>query len=406
MTAHAKPQSTRAGRFDPRRVGGETVASFLPATLPPQPSLDLKRLLRPLERANQALGRLDGIASILPDPSLLIYMYVRKEALLSSQIEGTQSSLSELLEFEAGSGPGVSLEDVREVSNYAAAMDHGLNRLQDGFPLCVRLLREVHGVLLRAGRGHTKGPGEFRTSQNWIGGNRPGNAAFVPPPPQLVDECMGDLERFIHDGEDGLPLLIKVGLVHVQFESIHPFLDGNGRLGRLLITLMLCEQGVLRSPLLYLSLFLKNRRSTYYELLQRVRETGDWEGWLEFFLDGISETANQAAETARKLISLFDSDRKKIEAIGRPASSALRVHHELQQRPLLTIPQAVRLLTLSQPTVGKSVQHLVSLGIVREASGRQRGRSFVYDAYLRLLDEGTEPLRSQGGASHGATSTS
>jgi Fic family protein len=332
------------------------------------------------------------VTSILPDPSLLIYMYVRKEALLSSQIEGTQSSLSELLEFEAAESPGAPLQDVGEVSNYAAAMDHGLSRLQGGFPLCLRLLCEIHAVLLRAGRGQEKNPGEFRSSQNWIGGSRPGNAAFVPPPPDQVVDCMGQLETFIHDIDDGLPTLIRAGLAHVQFESIHPFLDGNGRLGRLLITLMLCEQGMLQSPMLYLSLFLKKQRSSYYGLLQTVRERGNWEEWLEFFLDGVTETSNQAAETARKLIGLFDTDRKKIEALGRPASSALRVHQHLQQRPLLTIPQAVRLLGLSQPTVGKSVQHLVSLGIVRETSGRQRGRSFVYDAYLRLLDEGTEPL--------------
>jgi Fic family protein len=388
----SQPHSGRAGRFDHRRVGTELVKTFLPAPLPPKPPLDVSNLLRPLERANQALGRLDGVTSILPDPSLLIYMYVRKEALLSSQIEGTQSSLSELLEFEAAESPGAPLQDVGEVSNYAAAMDHGLSRLQGGFPLCLRLLCEIHAVLLRAGRGQEKNPGEFRSSQNWIGGSRPGNAAFVPPPPDQVVDCMGQLETFIHDIDDGLPTLIRAGLAHVQFESIHPFLDGNGRLGRLLITLMLCEQGMLQSPMLYLSLFLKKQRSSYYGLLQTVRERGNWEEWLEFFLDGVTETSNQAAETARKLIGLFDTDRKKIEALGRPASSALRVHQHLQQRPLLTIPQAVRLLGLSQPTVGKSVQHLVSLGIVRETSGRQRGRSFVYDAYLRLLDEGTEPL--------------
>ena len=346
-------------------------------------------MLRPLERANQALGRLDGVTSILPDPSVLLYMYIRKEALLSSQIEGTQFSLSELLEFEAQDAPGVPLDNV---SNYAAAMDHGLSRLKGGFPLSLRLLREIHGILVRADRGQEKDPGAFRRSQTWIGGTRPGNAAFVPPPPHIVEDCMGKLELFIHDPADGLPTLIKAGLVHVQFESIRPFLDGNGRLGRLLITLLLCEQGILSSPMLYLSLYLKQHRRLYYELLQTVRETGEWERWLAFFLDGVTETSNQAAETARKLIALFDTDRRRIEALGRPASSVRRVHHQLQQRPLLTIPQTVRLLGLSKPTVGKSVDHLVALGIVRETSGRQRGRTFVYDACLRLLDEGTEPL--------------
>ncbi len=390
------PTISRAGRFDPQRVGDDVVRTFLPAPLPPDPPLVLTGLLRPLERANQALGRLDGVTSILPDPSLLTYMYIRKEALLSSQIEGTQSSLSELLEFEDEDAPGVPLDDVGEVSNYAAAMNHGLRRLEGGFPLSLRLIREIHGILLRAGRGQEKDPGEFRPTQNWIGGTRPGNAAFVPPPSHIVEDCMGKLELFIHDPDDGLPTLVKAGLVHVQFETIHPFLDGNGRLGRLLITLLLCEQGILSSPMLYLSLYLKKHRRLYYELLQTVRETGAWERWLAFFLDGVIETANQAADTARKLIAQFEADRRKIEAIGRPASSVLRVHHQLQQRPLLTIPQAARLLGLSQPTVGKSVDHLIALGIVRETSGRQRGRTFVYDAYLGLLDEGTEPLPPGG----------
>ena len=334
------------------------------------------------------------MTSILPDPSLFLYMYVRKEAVLSSQIEGTQSSLSDLLLFEAEEAPGVPLNDVLEVSNYVAAMDHGLARLREDFPLSLRLLREIHGILLARGRGEGLDPGEFRRSQNWIGGTRPGNAAFVPPPPHEVPTCMGDLERFLHTPMPDLPVLVKAGLAHVQFETIHPFLDGNGRLGRLLITLFLCEQGVLRDPLLYLSLYFKANRSTYYQLLQAVRETGDWERWIEFFLTGVAETATQATQTARRILALFDTDRRLIAALGRPAASALRVHQLLQTKPLITIPQAANILSLSRPTVTSSLTHLQQVGIVRETSGRQRGRTFVYARYLTLLDEGTEPLQS------------
>jgi Fic family protein len=383
----------RLGRYEVTATGGERVRAFVPPPLPPIPAIDLAPFQGLLERANQALGRLDGVASILPDTPLFLYMYVRKEAVLSSQIEGTQSSLSDLLLFEAEEAPGVPLDDVREVSNYVAAMDHGLARLKGGFPLSLRLLREIHGFLLARGRGEGLDPGEFCRSQNWIGGTRPGNAAFVPPPPHEVTTCMGDLERFLHADTPNIPVLVKAGLAHVQFETIHPFLDGNGRLGRLLITLFLFEQGVLRDPLLYLSLYLKANRSAYYEHLQAVRETGDWERWLDFFLTGVVETSTQAAEAARRILALFDADRRLIEALGRPASSALRVHQLLQTKPLITIPQAAQTLALSRPTIASSLAHLQQAGIVRETTGRQRGRAFVYDRYLALLNEGTEPLR-------------
>ena len=381
------------GRYEVTAVGGERVRAFVPPPLPPAPPIDLAPFQSLLERANQALGRLDGVASILPAAPLFLYMYIRKEAVLSSQIEGTQSSLSDLLLFEAEEAPGVPLDDVREVSNYVAAMDHGLARLKAGFPLSLRLLREIHSILLARGRGEGLDPGEFRRSQNWIGGARPGAAAFVPPPPHEVTSCMGDLERFLHAETPNLPTLVKAALAHVQFETIHPFLDGNGRLGRLLITLFLCEQGVLRDPLLYLSLYLKANRSAYYERLQAVRETGDWERWLDFFLTGVVETSVQAAETARRILTLFEADRRSIETLGRPASSALRVHQLLQNKPLITIPQAAHALALSRPTVASSLAHLEQAGIVREATGRRRGRAFVYDRYLGLLNEGTEPLR-------------
>lgn len=345
-----------------------------------------------MEEANRALGRLDGVTSVLPDTPLFLYMYVRKEALLSSQIEGTQSSLSDLLLFETAEVPGVPLDDAQEVSNYVVAMEHGLERLRDGFPLSLRLIREIHNVLLRKGRGSNQQPGEFRRTQNWIGGTRPGNAVFVPPPPDKIIDLMGQLEKFIHEKEPNIPVLIKAGLIHVQFESIHPFLDGNGRVGRLLVTFLLCAEGVLREPILYLSLFLKSHRQQYYELLQRVREDGDWETWLEFFLTGVLETSEQAAETAARILKIFDADRRAIEQLGRPAASALRVHQYLQSRPVVSVPVAAKKLALSAPTVRKSIMHLVELGIVRETYVKGRARFYAYQGYLSVLDEGTEPL--------------
>jgi Fic family protein len=353
--------------------------------------LDELQLL--LEQANQSLGRLDGLASAIPDLSLFIYAYVRKEAVLSSQIEGTQSSLSDLLLFENDEAPGVPLIDVQEVSNYVAALNHGLERLRGGFPLSIRLICEIHGVLLSKGRGSDKQPGEFRQSQNWIGGTRPGTAIFVPPPPDLVLDCMNALELFLHEERSDLPLLIKAGLVHVQFETIHPFLDGNGRLGRLLITFLLCATGVLREPILYLSLYFKQHRAAYYDLLDRVRAKGDWETWLEFFLTGVRDTAEQAATAARRILAVFEEHRRKIETLGRPAASMLRVFEHMQRNPIVSIPAAAKSIGISAPTVAKSLEHMRRLGLLREITGRQRHRLFVYDAYLAILSEGTEPIR-------------
>ena len=345
------------------------------------------------EEANRSLGRLDGLSMMLPEPSLFLYMYIRKEAVLSSQIEGTQSSLSELLLFEDANLPGVPLDDVQEVSNYVAALNHGLRRMREnGFPLCLRLLLEVHGVLLAKGRGSDKAPGEFRRSQNWLGGTRPGNARYVPPPFELVMECMASLEKFLHDDPAPTPTLIKAALAHVQFETIHPFLDGNGRLGRLLITLLLCAENALREPLLYLSLYFKAHRAEYYDLLQRVRTEGDWESWIRFFLAGVKETGDQAAATATRVLRLFDADRKRIQAIGKPAGSALRVHHHLERKPMTTVQAAARALDLTEPTVRSSFVHLLKLGIAKEISGRQRGQVFAYESYVHILSEGTEPL--------------
>jgi Fic family protein len=380
------------GRYEVTSVGGERIRSFVPAALPPTPSLALEgSLQRELESAVLAVGRLDGVLTLLPDKSLVLYAYVRKEAVLSSQIEGTQSSLSDLLLFELDEAPGVPLDDVVEVSNYVAALDHGLARLRDGFPLSNRLIREIHGVLLSRGRGSSKQPGEFRRSQNWIGGSRPGNAEFVPPPHTAVPDCMAQLERFLRV-VDGLPVLVRAALAHVRFETIHPFLDGNGRVGRLLITLQLCHAGLLRDPLLYLSLYFKQNRGAYYELLNRVRREGDWEAWLDFFFRGVRATAEEAVGTARGLAESFQADRDRIETTGRRAGSALRVHEALKARPILSLPSICDATGLSFPAASSAMDLLVELGIARELTGKRRNRLFAYQAYLTTLSEGTEPL--------------
>ena len=384
----------RIGRHIVTAVAGERVRAYVPPPLPPHPPIDLLPLQPLLDRANQAIGRLDGAGLILPNPELFIYMAIRKEALLSSQIEGTQSSLSDLLLFESKEAFDAPLEDVLEVSNYIRAMRHGIDRLRGGFPISLRLLREIHEDLLRTGRGHDKAPGDFRRSQNWIGGTRPGNAAFVPPPPQEVDGCLGALESFIHETPPSLPLLVRVGLAHVQFETIHPFLDGNGRLGRLLITFMLCDAAVLKEPLLYLSLYLKQHRARYYELLQAVRETGAWEDWLTFFLEGIAQSSEAASTTIQQMLRIFSDARARVETLARKAPSALRMLALLERTPIVTIPFASHELGISFPTASAALGNLVSIGVVRELSGRSRGRTFAFDAYLALLSEGTEPLRA------------
>jgi cell filamentation protein, protein adenylyltransferase len=384
----------RTGQLITVPAPGESFQAFVPDPLPPTPALKIDPSLRAeLDQALLALGRLDSLASLLPDTSLFLYMYVRKEAVLSSQIEGTQSSLSDLLLYENDAVPGVPLDDVREVSSYVAAMEYGLQRIRGGFPLALRLMKEIHGILLAKGRGSNKTPGEFRRSQNWIGGTRPGNAAFVPPPADRVMECMGQLEKFLHDRPVKTSPLVKAALAHVQFETIHPFLDGNGRLGRLLTTLVLCAEQVLAEPLLYLSLYFKTHRSTYYELLQKVRTEGEWESWLNFFARGVFETAEGAVQTAKKVAATFAADRRRIQALGKPAGSALRVHQALTQIPVLTAPKAVELTGLTFPTVLTSMKHLVKLRIVRELTGKRRDRVFAYNSYIKILSEGTEPIK-------------
>jgi Fic family protein len=384
-------QLSRTGSYVITTVAGEQVQAFVPPPLPP-PGLSLEGLYGRLDRANQAIGRLDGVTMLLPDARFLLYLYVRKEALVSSQIEGTQSSLADLLLFENRAAINVPKEDVEEVSNYVAAVQHGLRRMAGGFPLSLRLIREIHAILLRGGRGRNKMPGEFRRSQNWIGGSRPGTAAFVPPPPEQMMQCLDSFERFLHDEKLELPLLVQAGLVHVQFESIHPFLDGNGRLGRLLITLLLCAKGALTEPLLYLSLYFKMHRSRYYDQLQRVRTEATWEEWLEFFLDGVAHTAQEAAETAIRILRLFDADQKKIQQLGRPASSALQIHEYMQRKPIANIRAMAKTLKLSVPTVTAALNHLVRIGVVEEVTGKRRDRFFTYSRYFNIVSKGTEPL--------------
>lgn len=382
------------GHYVPGSLAGSRYQAFIPDPLPPQPALAFDAdLIARKERADQALGRLDGITLMLPDPELFLYQYVRKEALLSSQIEGTQSSLSDLLLFEADAAPGVPVDDVEEVSNYVAALKHGLRRLrEDDFPLSLRLIREMHALLLRGGRGANNRPGEFRQGQVWIGGPSPALAHFVPPPPDALPDALAALERFLHAPAGSMPPLVKAALAHVQFETIHPFSDGNGRLGRLLIALILCGEGVLREPSLYLSLYFKRHRADYYERLNAVRVRGDWEGWLGFFLDGVADTAQQAVDTAQRLLALLARDRARIAALGKRAGNVGLVFDQFARRVLLTVPQVAPQLALSPPTIRAAVRALEELGIVNEVTGQQRHRVFAYQQYLEILSEGAQPL--------------
>jgi Fic family protein len=383
---------TTQGHYEITSTSSETVKAFVPAPLPPTPPIAWTPDLRgKFDEALLALGRLDSVSTLLPDVSTFLYTYVRKEAVLSSMIEGTRSSLSDLLLFEMNEQPGVPLDDVKEVSNYVNALDYGLERLQSGFPVSLRLIREIHAKLLESGaRGADKKPGTFRQSQNWIGGTRPGNAFYVPPPAHLVLECMGKLELFLHDQPERTPILLKAALAHVQFESIHPFLDGNGRVGRLLITLLLVSSGALKLPMLYLSLYFKTHRQAYYDFLNKVRLDGDWEAWLDFFADAVRVTAGQAVDTVRRLDALSQQDRAKIQQLGRAAGSALRVHHELLCRPICDGNRLKESTGLTLATVNKSLDHLCELGLTKEMTGKQRYRIFCYPAYIDILNEGTD----------------
>lgn len=375
------------GSYLNNSVSGELVKAYLPNLLPPTPTLDMERLYPLLTQANLAIGRLDGISINIPDISLFLYMYIRKEAVLSSQIEGTQSTLSDLLLYENNKAEGLPIGDVIEVSHYVSAMDHGLKRLSGGFPLCLRLIREMHELLLSHGRGSTQQPGVFRKSQNWIGGTRPGNASFVPPPWEHVADLLKNLESFWNTQDNRIPTLIKAGLAHFQFETIHPFLDGNGRLGRLLITFILCADGMLTKPLLYLSLYFKTNKQSYYEHLQHVRETGDLEEWLEFFLKGVIYTSEQAVKTIQRILSILEEDRGKIKTMGKAGSSALIIHDALHRAPIADSKAIAKLCGLSIPSVNVSIKNLIELGIVTEVTGRSRNKIYTYKKYLDIFSE-------------------
>ncbi|PLX62872.1 Fic family protein [Sedimenticola selenatireducens] len=379
------------GKYITTSTVGETVEAFLPASLPPVPDIQWGSELRQqFERAYLALGRLDSISGLLPDTGLFLYMYVRKEAVLSSMIEGTQSSLSDLLMYELDQPSGVPLDDVHEVSNYVAALNHGIQRLEEGFPISVRLLKELHQVLLTSGRGSSKQPGRLRRSQNWIGGSRPVNAMFVPPPAKELPDALSDLERFIHDEKQVTPAVLKAALTHLQFETLHPFLDGNGRLGRLLITLILVDQKILQQPLLYLSLYFKSHRQEYYKLLNQVRLNGDWESWLAFFATAVEETANAAVTTARALMQLSEADAETLHTQQRQSATLNKMHQALLKRPIVTAAWLQEQTGMAPATIQSGLQKLEQLGIVQELTGKQRDRVYAYKNYIAILDQGNE----------------
>ena len=383
----------RAGRFVRQQGGVDGYSAFIPAPLPPKPPVVLQgEMARLHEAAAFALGRLGGASARL-DAERLLYMYVRKEAVLTSQIEGTQSTLSDLLQYENADVPGTPVGDVREVSRYVEALFFALDQIRTGsLPLSLRLLREIHSLLLSGGRGSTRALGEFRRSQNWVGGTRPGNAVYVPPPPHEVLPALNNLERYVHDEFGPAPALLKAGIAHAQFETIHPFLDGNGRIGRLLISLMLVVDGTLTHPFFYISLYFKRNRGDYYDALQRVRTKGDWEGWLRFFLIGAEAVANEATATAEALFDLFAADRAKVEKLGRASPSALRVYDFLRNKIIVSPTRVSDALGLTWPTVQAAMERLVVLGIAKEVTGKKRDRIYAYERQLRVLDEGTGAL--------------
>lgn len=384
--------SNRAGNFVQQQSGPDGFSAFIPAPLPPNPPVRLEGdLARLNESAAFALGRLEGASARL-DPRRLLYMYVRKEAVLTSQLEGTQSTLYDLLEYENAGAPGTPLDDVQEVSRYVDALFYALDAIECGtLPLSLRLIKEAHSRLMSAGRGSGRTPGEFRKTQNWVGGTRPGNATYVPPPPHEVIPALGNLEKYLHDGSESTPLLVKAGIAHAQFETIHPFLDGNGRIGRLLISLMLVVDGALTQPYFFISLYFKENRSEYYDALQRVRTAGDWEGWLRFFLIGVEAVAQEAIGTAEALSDLFRIDRARVETLGRAAPSALKVYDLLRQRILVSSTRAVDELGLTWPTVQAALRRLEKMEIVREVSGKKRNRLYEYTSHLRILNQGVVP---------------
>jgi Fic family protein len=389
-----KGSNPRLGHYVPTVVGGKPAQAFIPPPLPPDPALDLTNLLPLLEQAHLAVGKLDGLAQTLPDIDRFIYAYVRKEALVSSQIEGTQSSLSDLLLHEIDAVPGVAAGDVEEVSNYIAAIRYGVQKVRDEqFPVTLNLLRDLHRMLMHGQRGQNKDPGEFRRSQVWLQ-DAYGRVGFVPPTWDMVVPLLGDMEKYINEENPQLPVIIKAALAHAQFETIHPFHDGNGRLGRLLIMLMLSAGEVMHEPILYLSLYFKVNRDAYYDALDQIRRTGAWEEWVAFFLKGVVEVAGQAIDTARALSALFSADRARILARpGRGHANAIRVHDLLQKQVYGSVPNVEKELGITAPTARAALNELVTIGIVKEVTGNQRNRIYVYEKTLELLQLGAEPIR-------------
>jgi Fic family protein len=381
------------GRTLKRTVTGEEIATFVPYPLPPRdPPLNLDgAFAAPLRRAEQALARLEVAGEMVPSLDWFIYAFVRKEAVISSQIEGTQATLIDLLEYEAEQTTKVAGDDVHEVCNYLDAIKYARGQMKNarGLPLSIRLLNEAHRRLMRGVRGENKEPGEIRRSQNWIGVTRPGNAVFVPAPPEELAALLADLEKYLHT-ESGLPPLVRIGLAHVQFETVHPYLDGNGRIGRLLITLLLEHWKLLSAPLLYLSLFFKRHRAEYYRLLGEVRRSGDWESWIAFFLEGVATIADEAVTAAREVFKLVNDDRQRLVAAPGASIMAIRLMDRLPIHPVVTIPAVVKILKTTKPTAGKAVQLLEKLGVLTETTGRQRDRTFAYASYLERLRTGTE----------------
>lgn len=386
------------GRYETTVAGGERVAAFLPFPLPPRdPPLAIDgRLAERLRAAEQALARLDLAGEMVPSVDWFLYGFVRKEAVITSQIEGTQATLVDLLTFEAdaGSPPGA---DVEEICNYLDALAFARAELGKarGLPLSMRLLNGAHRRLMRGAHGAGKRPGEIRRSQNWIGGSRPGNAAFVPPPPQALPELLSALEAYVH-ADDALPPLVRTGLVHVQFESIHPYLDGNGRIGRLLIALLLEHWRLLHAPLLYLSLFFKRHRDEYYRRLNAIRIDGDWEGWTDFFLDGVATIADAAVASARDLFALVTADRARVLAQDTTSITGARLFELLPRRPIVTVASAMTLIGASKPTATRAIETLVEAGVLVETTGRRRDRSFAYRAYIDRLRAGTDLVEDMG----------
>ncbi|ADD69410.1 filamentation induced by cAMP protein Fic [Denitrovibrio acetiphilus DSM 12809] len=383
-------KSKRIGRYVKGSVvGGKPYNAYIPNLLPPEPPIDMSEIYPLLDKATAAIGRLDSMNMVFQDTARFLYMYVRREAVLSSQIEGTQSSLSDLLTFENDELPSVSIDDVAEVSSYVSAMYYGLEKLSE-FPLSLRLIKEIHEKLMTNSRGSTKQLGEFRKSQNWVGGLHPSVAKFVPPPPESLMECLDNFEKYLHDEKNVMPVLIKAAIAHVQFETIHPFLDGNGRLGRLLITFILCIEGLLKEPLLYLSLYFKINKEEYYKHLQNVRLTGDWESWIKFFLQGVIETSQEAIDKAKRITLVIEKDRASIYESGKSNASVIAVHNYMQNHPMTNTAKIKEACGISLPTVIRSLAMLESLGIVKETTGKQRHKIFAYAEYISILNEGTE----------------